>query len=357
MNNTLFNQNYYPLDWRKEDVKEIVNHLISFQPVTVVGLPRVGLARILRFILVHPELLTEKLESKKILLLEIDINDLFALTETNFWQLVLKRLCDNTNNEKINKFYASAARTNDAFTFFDNTKQAVAQLCSAGNFIFLLFNRFDRATPLFTYLFFAHLQSLKDTAKTKLNFLFTSNRPLEYLSPDVFKGGNLEVFSQKYFLKPSLYEDLLPVIKEFEKSRKINLTEKTINIIFQYSDGHSQYALLALQALERNKFKTENVDSLLKNNLSIFQQGKEIWDFLNSEEKSLITSKKSVSSNHFLSQIGLFKPDGKLFNPLFDHFVAVQSNTEKQSLKELTKKEKALLAILSSRKQELGDNT
>lgn len=343
MNRLLLNQSRYPSDYRKQDVKEIVERLVGFQPLTLVGLPRVGLARILRFILVRPELIENKLGSKKVCLIEIDMNDLFAVNELNFWQLVLKRIADITNQPTINKLYLSAAKTNDVFTFFDNTKQALAELCSQGNFVFLFFNRFDRGLSLFSFLFFAHLQSLKDLAKTKINFLFTSNRPLEDLSPDIFQGGNLEVFSQKYFLKPCSQKDLLPVIGEFEKTRKIKLKTKIKDLVYDYSGGHAQYALLILQALEKNKFDLKNLDQILKNDLSIFQQGKEIWDYLNHE----------ILPNRFRSQVGLIKPDGKLFNPLFDHFVATQSAIEKESFKELTKKEKALLEILSSRKQEL----
>lgn len=353
MENYLLNQLSYPITYRKNDVQEIFKHLISFQPLTLVGLPRVGLARILRFLLVHPELLSQKLKSKKVLLIEIDINDIFELKEKGFWQLVLKRIKDNIKVKEVDNLYLSASQTNDTFTFFDNTKQAVSQLCTNGYYVFLFFNRFDRASSLFTYLFFAHFQSLKDVAKTKINFLFTSNRLLEYLSPDIFKGGNLEVFSQKYFLIPSSKKDTLAVIGEFEKSRKIKLNFKIKNLVYQYSGGHAQYDLLILQTLEKNKFVLKNVDYILKNDLAIFQQGKEIWDFLSPEEKSLIAAKKKIPPTHFLSQIGLVKSDRKLLNLLFDHFVITQSAVEDQSQEELTKKEKSLLMILTSRRGEL----
>jgi len=352
MENQLLNQISYPITYRQCDVQEIIKHLVSFQPVTIIGLPRIGLARILRFILVHPKLLEDKLKSEKILLIEIDINDLFELKEKNFWQLILKRISDNTRNEEIKKLYLSSTKTNDAFTYFDNTKIAINQFCINGYYILLFFNRFDRALPLFSYLFFSHLQSLKDVAKTRINFLFTSNRPLEDLSADIFKGGNLEVFSQKYFLKPASKTDLLPVIKEFENTRKVKLSSKIKDLVYQYSGGHAQYALLILQAMEKNQFNMENVDSLLKNDLAIFEQSKEIWDFLNTEEKKLLL-KKTFPKNHFLSQVGLIDENNKKFNPLFEHFVEVQSKIENVSNQELTKKEKLLLSLLTGRKGEL----
>lgn len=353
MENQLLSQNSYPISYRKNDVQEIVKHLASFQPVTIVGLPRVGLARILRFILVHPKLLEEKIKSPKLLLIEIDINDLFEMKEKNFWQLILKRISDNTNSKEIHHLYNSSTKTNDEFTFFDNTKIAINQLCANGYFVFLFFNRFDRALTLFSYLFFAHLQSLKDVAKARINFLFTSNRPLEYLSPDIFKGGNLEVFSQKYFLKPSSKNDLIPVVSEFEKSRIMVLNNKVKDIVYQYSGGHSQYALLILQILEKNKFNTENIDSFLKKDISIFEQGKEIWDYLTLDEKSRIITTNKISPNDILLQIGLITPDGNIFSPLFEHFISIQSAVEKESQKELTKKEKLLLSLLTGRKGEL----
>ena len=350
MEKALLNQQYYPKSYRREDVKQITEHLAKFQPLTIVGLPRIGLARTLRFLLVHPEFLERKLKTKKVLLIEIDINDLFELKETSFWQLVLKRIADNSKNEVINNFYLAAVKTNDAFTFFDNTKLAVSYLCSSGYFIFLFFNRFDRLLSLYSNLFFCHLQSLKDVAKPKINFLFTSNRPLEYLYPNVFKGGNLEVFSQKYFLKPVSQTGLLPIINKFERSRKINLNPKIKEIVFKYSGGHAQYVLLILQIIEKNNFSLKNIETILNNDFSLIQQGKELWDYLNLEEKSLVVTQKKIPPNHFLSEIGLIKSDGKLFNPLFEKFVKTQINIENQSKKDLTKKEKSLLSILVSKK-------
>lgn len=349
MEKALLNQQYYPKSYRREDVQQIAEHLAKFQPLTIIGLPRIGLARTLRFLLVHPELLEKKLKSKKIFLLEIDINDLFFQNETSFWQLTLKRILDEAEKRKVNhnikNLYLSAVQANDAFTFFDNTKQAVTQLFAYGYYVFLFFNRFDRAFPLFTYLFFAHLQSLKDVAKTKINYLFTSNRPLEYLSPDVFKGGNLEVFSPKYFLKPSSKVDLLPIINEFEKTRKIKVNNKIKKVVYYYSGGHAQYALLVLQALEKSNYNLKNIDFLLKNDLSILEQGRELWDFLTTEEKGLIISNKNLPPEHFLVQIGLINNDVFL-NPLFCRFSKSQKLLEKSTDTELTKKEKALLTLL-----------
>lgn len=345
MKDSLLNQQYYPKNYRSVDIQKIVEHLVNFQPLTIVGLPRVGLARILRFLLVHPELLEKKLKLKKVLLIEIDINDLFSLKELSFWQLVLKRITDSSESKKIDNFYLSATQANDAFTFFDNTKQAIKNLCLQNYFVFFFFNRFNRALPIYSFQFFAHLQSLKDVAKTKINYLFTSNRPLEYLFPDIFKGGNLEVFSQKYFLKPSSKVDLLPIINEFEKTRKIKVNNKIKKVVYYYSGGHAQYALLVLQTLEKSNYNLKNIDFLLKNDLSILEQGRELWDFLTTEEKRLIISNKNLPPEHFLVQIGLINT-GVLFNPLFAGFAKSQKLLEKSTDTELTKKEKALLTLL-----------
>lgn len=354
----LFNQVYYPRNYRQRDILTIVDHLASFQPLSLIGLPRVGLARVLRFILVHPEVLIKKLKSKRILIIEIDLNDIFSNEEVSFWQLVLKRITDES--QKIKKFsslanlYLSAVKAKDAFTFFDNTKQALEKLCAHDYSVFLLFNRFDRVFSLFSYRHFAHLQSLKDVDKLGINFLFTLNRPLESFSLEVFKGGNLEVFSQKYFLKPSLKEDLTgSVIKEFEKSRRIKLNQKVKAITYQYSGGHAQYALLILQALEKAGFKTKGADFLLKSDGDILGQSKEIWDYLKQEEKTLLLSKDKVPSDHFLAQVGLIDTKRKIFSPLFAHFLQIQKEVEKHSSQELTKKEKALLTILQSHQGEL----
>lgn len=358
MPNSLLNQTYYPTGYRKSDVEKIVKRLLSCQPISIIGLPRVGLARILRFILTHPELLSTKTKLEKVLLIEIDLNDIFSTDEKGFWQLVLKRISDKGEEKDwgqlVKNVYVSAAEVNDSFTFFDNIKQSLEKVCSEGISIFFLFNRFDRALPFFSYRFFGHLQSLKDVAKTRINFLFTSNRPLEYLFPEIFKGGNLEVFSQKYFLKPSLKEDLAgSVIKEFEKSRKIKLNQKVKAITYQYSGGHAQYALLILQALEKASFKTKDADFFLKSDGDILEQSKEIWDYLKQEEKALLLSRDKIPSDHLLVQVGLIDAKGEIFSPLFAHFLQIQKEVEEHSGQELTKKEKALLTILQSRQGEL----
>ncbi|HUV72507.1 MAG TPA: helix-turn-helix domain-containing protein [Clostridia bacterium] len=355
MANFLLNQSYYPKDYRKKDVEKIIGFLLSFQPVSIIGLPRVGLARILRFILTHPEFLCQKIESDKVLLIEIDLNDLFSRDEKGFWQLVLKRLSDKAEINKtqplIKKLYVSAARANDSFTFFDNTKQSLKKICHEDYLVFLFFNRFDRSLPLFSYRFFAHLQSLKDVAKTRINFLFTSNRPLEYLSPDVFKGGNLEVFSQKYFLKPASKEDLAgSVIKEFEKSRKVRLSRAIKNLVYQYSGGHAQYALLVLQALEKQGFSLKKANQILNNNPNLLAQSQELWDFLDRKEKQLLLSKKRNFKDCFLVKIGLISEKGQVFSPVFEDFLRTQKEI---SVQELTRKEKALLTILQGQKGEL----
>jgi len=352
---TLLNQTKYPAAYRQKDVKVLIKNLISFQPVTIIGLPRVGITRISRFLFVHPEFLEKELNSQKLILLEIDINDLFSLDETNFWQLVLKRIADNNLVQKelpaAKDLYLTAAQANDAFTFFDNTKQVVEKLCLQDYCLFFFFNRFNRTAPLYSFRFFAHFQALKDVAKTKINFLFTSSRPIEHLFPDVFKGANLEVFSRKYYLKPHSKKDLSAVIQEFENSRKIKLNSKIKEIAYRYSGGHSQYALLILQALEKQNFQLKNIDVALKGNLDLLAQSQEIWDFLNQKEKEILTGQRISSQNHFLNKIGLIN-EKKLLNPIFEDFVKLKTTEENQKIYDLTKKEKALLLILEGKRGE-----
>ena len=352
---TLLNQTKYPAAYRQKDVKVLIKNLISFQPVTIIGLPRVGITRISRFLFVHPEFLEKELNSQKLILLEIDINDLFSLKETNFWQLVLKRIADNNLVQKelpaAKDLYLTAAQANDAFTFFDNTKQVVEKLCLQDYCLFFFFNRFNRTAPLYSFRFFAHFQALKDVAKTKINFLFTSSRPIEHLFPDVFKGANLEVFSRKYYLKPHSKKDLSAVIQEFENSRKIKLNSKIKEIAYRYSGGHSQYALLILQALEKQNFQLKNIDVALKGNLDLLAQSQEIWDFLNQKEKEILTGQRISSQNHFLNKIGLIN-EKKLLNPIFEDFVKLKTTEENQKIYDLTKKEKALLLILEGKRGE-----
>ncbi|PIV00575.1 hypothetical protein COS54_02645 [Candidatus Shapirobacteria bacterium CG03_land_8_20_14_0_80_39_12] len=352
MQKSLIYESLYSSDFRKSEISKIIGFLSSFQPLSLIGLPRVGLARVLRYILTHPELLEKKLKSQKILLLEIDLNDMFNFTEKDFWQLILKRVSDQANSKEINDLYLSAGRTNDAFTFFDNTKRAIRLLCSNDFLVFLLFNRFDRVFSIFSYLFFAHLQSLKDIAKQKINFFFTLNRPLEFLFPDALRGGNLEVFSQKYFLKPGTFVDLLAVIGEFERSRKVKLSEKIKTIAFEYSGGHAQYCLLILQILENNKYSLKNIDDLFKKDPEIWQQNLELWDYLALEEKEALLNKK-IPQESFLYQIGLVDSKGEIFNPLFKDFVEKQKEFTKSTGQELTLKEKKLFQILKDREGEI----
>lgn len=249
------------------DVEKLIENSTSF---SVIGMPAMGISIFLKYL--------ATLDFAYFI--HIDINELSSPTETELFKQI-------------------------------PSKEELAILTKKHSRIVIIFNRFDRLKKQFSQSFFARLRSLRDIDREKIVMIFAANRPLTEQAPKAVEGGNLNMFSKTYFLKPYLIHDL-------EKLLKLNspklLKHPMVKRALELSGGHYQLLQLLL--------KLDSLENPLSDT-AVKLQLKELYEFLNyTRRKQLqkIALGKSIKElDKYLVDIGYI---GKsLFTPLMVEYI------------------------------------
>lgn len=366
MNSTI--ESTYPIDFRKNEAEKLGNFLRSQNSVVIIGMKRVGIGNFLRFFLGHKNIVSTYVgKGVKHLFVPIDLNDLVELNIYPFWILTLKRIVDviesKNFSEKIKRgarrYFSESIQLNDLFFTLDSVQKVISLILKAGWHPTLFLIRFDRIADAVTPEFFANLQGLRNSAKFKLSYVFTSYRPLHELRTDVFNKASLSDFSKDMYILPAHNEDLKVLLDTLSVRYRINLTSEQKKLLIKFSGGHLHYLHLAI--LNINEMKAipgseKSLFALLTENEEIKLLSEEIYEKLTSlEKKSLLAvnngrklSNKEKSSAQYLFDTGIVLPEGdkyKVFSPLFSYFISKLPNS-KENGGEFTKKEKLLFNFL-----------
>jgi hypothetical protein len=230
--------------------------------------------------------------------------------------------------------------------------------------IFLI--RFDRLKDVVTPEFFSNLLGLRDAAKHRLSYVFTSFRPLPDLSPDVFKKQFLATFSRDMYLTPATPSDMHIIMDTLEHQYHTNLDNETRQAVIDFSGGYVQFLQLTLVRLKEEPTKVRNSTELLKllsADEQIVFQSEELFESLTKGEKEVLISivrgmairDEERKQTQYLWNTGMVKDVNRktvLFSPLFSSYVASLTGAPVVN-KEFTKKEHLLFTYLKDHVGEL----
>lgn len=165
--------------------------------------------------------------------------------------------------------------------------------------------------------------------------IFSSNKTLFEIAKKAIDRGNINMYSQTYFLKPYSRKDLLRLLNLNNPGLKAS--QSNLDRALSLSGGHYQLFQLLLKSREAN----------LLFDKSIAWQLKELYDYLTHNQKiqvrKIAFGKKITKPEKFLSDVGVIiknKEYYRFFTPLFSEFIRAISPLK------LPLKEKRLFELL-----------
>ncbi|MFI5265257.1 MAG: helix-turn-helix domain-containing protein [Candidatus Levyibacteriota bacterium] len=363
----------YPIYFRENDAKKLGLLIQNRRSVVLVGMRRVGISNFLRFFLNHPGVAAQYVKQPMPLFIPVDLNDLVEREIFPFWILTLKRIVDYVEQaieneaikKKISQLFLDSIQSQDLFLTIDGIRKSLVMLTNNGYSPTLFFIRFDRIIDAATPAFFDNFQGLIDATARKLSFVFTSMRPLETLSPEVFTKHALAVFADTIYVQPAEHKDVKIIYDVAIKKYNIILAPPLEKKLLELVDGYNQYLQFALITLheQKGKLTLEKMQEILLSDERIALQSEELWESLSLDEKQALEksmAKKKLSNDEkeksdYLYKTGLINTQGMLFSPLFEQFLMekVVSQKKENHVLELSKKEHSLLTFLSGNKNEV----
>lgn len=358
----------YPITFRSEDSEKLGSLLKNRRSVVLVGMKRVGISNFLRFFLNHKDIKKTYINDESHVFIPVDLNDLVEREVFPFWILTFKRLSDYVEEniadpaikKRVSQLFLDSIQSQDLFLTIDGIRKSLMFLCDAGFSPTLFFIRFDRIIDASTHSFFANFQGLIDATERKLSFVFTSVRPLNALSSDIFTKHDLSVFADTFYVQPAKMKDVKIIFETLARKYQIKLSQKIVDELLKMVDGYNQYLQFALIALHENKEKLteKKLLEILLQDERIGLQSEELWESLTEDEKQIL--KKIIAgewpsentASEYLFKTGLINSsDQTIFSPLFESFLVEKTDSMRKEnhLLELSKKENSLLTFLKDR--------
>jgi DNA-binding winged helix-turn-helix (wHTH) protein len=211
---------------------------------------------------------------------------------------------------------------------------------------------------------FDNLKGLKNASDYKLSYIFTSFREFKDLLPKVYEEKSMMYFTDTWYVKPALKEDMKAIIFAFEKQYGLTLSTQIKELITKLSGGHVQYLQICLIILfelsKKGVLKETDVESSIVSDERITLQSEELWDSLNTAEQEIVKkvvdgkklSKHDFEIGKYVWDIGLLSDKvGTLhvFSPLFIPYAKEVTTTNQTEVFEFTKKEMVLFQFLQER--------
>lgn len=280
----------------KKDIEAIKNLIDASTSFSVVGIPGMGISIFLRY------LATKSFAC----FIHIDIYELSSLNETEFFRLMLKQL-------------GTKSPPNNLELVIESIKNKLRRLVHEHPRVVLIFNRFDQLKKEFNQQFFMHLRVLRDIDKERIVFIFATNRSLVEQIPDALSGGNLNMLSKNYYLKPYSPKDLLALVKL--NSAGLKIKKQDLMKAVSLSGGHYQL----LQLLLKSEFLTPT--PLLS--FPVKLQIKELFEFLNYDQRKalqgIVFKKKLKVLDPYLLNVGFLKlisvDEYEVITPLLKEYI------------------------------------
>lgn len=365
----------YPITFRKTEATLLGGHIRNGHSVSLIGMKRVGISNFLRFFLYHNGIERTYIKNgMQHLFVHVDLNDLIERDIFPFWSLLLTRIVDSIQNSdlpesikrKCRRMFVQSIQLKDHFFTLDCVHKAISCIHDGGKYPTLFLIRFDRLSDAITPEFFSNLLGVRDAAKHKLSYVFTSARPLPDLAPDVIKQPHLSVFSHDMYLPPANEADTQIILQTLMDQYQVKLPAKLQDALVTLSGGYVQYVQLGIIRLRQEKVLPKTEDDLCKllvKDEQIAFQSEELYESLTKVEKEvllLVKQNATVDADaqadaKYLWNTGIIQKSGKvwsLFSPLLDAYLE-RLMIHQVPKEEFTKKEHLLFTYLKHHEGEL----
>src|SRR3989338_8166368 len=305
----------FPNDYRRGEVKQILDYVLTGKFCQIVCIPGAGKATILRLLSHNRNLLKFHIKEKEEAVRFLYLN----LEHTNYQEEQIAKFLLVALDEK-------APNTGDYFVLTKKLTEAVNKLVVQGQTIIFLFDHFDEYQNRIPRSFFQLLRSLKSIAKYKFAVAFATRRDLT----ELVDGEILKDFYD-FFIGNSLYLKIHDQVatnflfSQIEKvfAKKLSGTDrKTITTL---TGGHIKLTKVLAESVLREGIPLD-VETLLATPIvtaTLF----EIWLALTAHEQLAllkIAQKKPLPDDTVLTTLDRFNLVDQKLNftiPLLKEFV------------------------------------
>lgn len=300
------------------------------------GLPGIGKTNAVHWIRNH----ILKDYKSKILLAQLDLNDLISLNDLEFYRLLLLELyqaiSEQLPKKQLKTFtydkYHEAISCNDTLLTFNAIKQILAKLLAEIDLkVVFLLDDFDEKLKSLNKSVFNGITALRALHKTRIIYLFVSGQDLEAIFPPD-KIGELYnlIHYNKHWLYPLNKEENFKLTDEFADILETKISTKAKERIWELSGGHAWYTKTLTKIIIEKEEEYDCPLEELSENSTIRSRGKQILVSLPPKYKGIIKrislGEKVAKSEipEFLIKTETIKFEGdkpKFFSPLFESYV------------------------------------
>lgn len=298
----------FPKDYRKEEIKQILDLILTGKFCQLVCVPGAGKATILRLLAHNRNLLRFHLKEKEkpIRFIYLNLFELPSYDEVQIAKFLILSLDEN-------------AAGNDLLTLTKQLGETINKLANAGQTLILLFDHFDEYQNKLPRTFFQILRSARSVAKYKFSAVFATRRDLqELVDPEILKEfydffiGNT-VHMKIYDEKATAF-----MLSQIEEVFKKKIPQNDKEAIIAKTGGHAKLTKVLAEIRLRENIALD-AQTLLATPIiraTLF----ELWLFLTAQEQQTlinIASGKPVEKTDALENLvkfGLLKTSQQFNN-------------------------------------------
>lgn len=268
----------FPNDYRQEEIKKILDYLLTGKFCQIVCVPGAGKATVLRLLSHNRNLLKFHLKEKEDSVRFLYLN----LEQTNFRDEELAKFLLVALDEK-------APATFDYFVLTKQLTEAVNKLVVQGQTIIFLFDHFDEYQSRIPRSFFQLLRSLKNIAKYKFAAAFATRRDLaELVDPEILKDFYDFFIGNSIYLKIHNESATIFLLSQIELIFDKKLSQTDRKTITTLTGGHIKLTKVLAECKIREGITLEK-DALLKTPI-VRAALLEIWLVLTAQEQQALRS-------------------------------------------------------------------
>lgn len=341
----------HPITYRQELVRPLFAKIQSCESGAIIGAASMGKSRLLQFLLrtdVRAHYLAAAADTT--ILLWVDCNRLAELTAWGLHELLLTAFVETSGEQPITQalrtsfteWRREAITTQNGLLAQRYVELALQVLCKEqGLHLCFLLDEFDEAYATLPPQALASLRALRDRYKYQISYLlFLRDHPQQLRAPDECEGFYELISRTVLGLTPYSDTDARRVIEQIATRRRHELTAVAASAVEQLlclSGRHPGLLVALLDAFIAQPPLAMTWLQWATQQPKAWEECRKLWRGLRKEERAWL---KQVNKGETLTaaawaalvQKGLLAPDktthaGAFFSPLFQHYVAQQSDT------------------------------
>jgi hypothetical protein len=295
----------YSPTYRAKEMDILANWIEAGQSGAVVGLAGAGKSNLLGFFGYRPEVLQARLQSKPVIVIPVDLNNLPAHNLATFYRVILRSFYEVRDRfdlmlqETITTLYRDNRAERDPF-LPQSALRELLMLCQAQNRrVVLVLDRFDHFCQAATPAMLNTLRGLRDSFKNTLCYIVGLRYEMAYLADQASLGELYEILDTHLCWVGAMAEaDARRLIVEETDSASICPTEEEMAHLLTLTGGYPSLLKAACHwwlAISDKPTLAEEWADLLLAERSIQYRLEEIWQGLTQEEQLLLSEMQNLS--------------------------------------------------------------